>query len=608
MFIRKTLTGRGDGGERYATYRLVRSERIGGRVRQVTLLNLGADFGVPEEQWRELALLIETLLAGSEPLLEPDAALRPVAEDVVRRLHARDLGASRPGDESDLATVRLDSLSHEQVRSVGCERLALAALDDLRFIETLERLGASERDARIAAALVVARMIHPSSEREAFRWLSANSATLELLDVDSGKSLTLSKLYRIGDLLWRHRAALEEALCARERDLFGIPDTIVFFDLTNTHMTGRPSSALARFGRSKQRRDDCPIVTLALSLNQAGFPQHSEILPGNISEPATLADAIGRLECQARGSNAPRPTVIMDAGISTEANLAWLRAGGYHWITVRRGVSAPPGREADAAFETRAGHDARAWRLAAGDDEAHLCVWSHERQQKDEAVLARQRHNFEDALRALHGGLSKKNHIKQFTKVMEKLGRLKERYRRVHRQYDIEVESGEKGRASAVRWRRNALHAERDRQAGIYVLRTSHVEWDLETVVRTYWKLTELEATFRSLKSEIGLRPVWHSKTSRIAAHLFIAVLAYHAVHLLRTRLAAHGLHDRWSTIRDKLAGWVRLTSTIREVDGNRIVIRQDAQPDAEARVIAQAAGLTVDPHRRRAVLPGVSR
>ena len=424
-----------------------------------------------------------------------------------------------------------------------------------------------------------------------------------MLEVDGGKPLTLNKLYRTGDLLWRHRAALEEALYVRERDLFGITDTIVFFDLTNTHMTGRPASPLARFGRSKQKRNDCPIVTLALSLNEAGFPQHSEILPGNVSEPATLADAIERLECQTR--DAPKPTVIMDAGISTEANLAWLRARGYHWITVRRGVSAPPEREADAAFETRAGHDARAWRLEAGDDEAQLCIWSHERQQKDEAMLARQRRNFEDALRALHDGLSKKNHIKQLTRVMEKLGRLKERYRRVHRQYDIEVEPGEKGRAAAVRWRRNALHAERDRQAGIYVLRTSHVEWDLETVVQTYWKLTELEATFRSLKSEIGLRPVWHSKTSRIAAHLFIAVLAYHAVHLLRTRLAAHGRHDRWSTIRDKLAGWVRLTSTLREVDGNRIVIRQDARPDAEARAIAQAAGLTVDPHRHRAALTG---
>ncbi len=269
----------------------------------------------------------------------------------------------------------------------------------------------------------------------------------------------------------------------------------------------------------------------------------------------------------------------MDAGLSTETNLAWLRARGYHGITVRRGVSAPPG------------HQARAWRLEAGDDEAHRCVWSHERQHKDAAVLARQRRTFEDAMCALHDGLSKK---------IKKLGRLKERDRRVHRQYDIEVEPVEKGRAGAVRWRRNALHAERGRQAGIYVLRTSPVEWDLETVVRTDWTLTELEATVRSLTSEIGLRPVWHSKTARIAAHLFIAVLADHAVHLLRTRLAAHGLHDRWSTARDKLAGSVRLTSTIRKVGGNRIVMRQDAC------AIAQAADLTVDPHRRRAVLPGV--
>ncbi len=165
-------------------------------------------------------------------------------------------------------------------------------------------------------------MVHPSSEREAFRWLGANSATLELLELDRGKALTLDKLHRTGDLLWRHRAALEDALCARERDLFGIPGTIVFFDLTNTRMTGRPHSGLARFGPSKQKRDDCPLVTLALSLDEAGFPRHSEILPGNISEPATLADAIGRLERQSGGRGAPKPTVVMDAGISTEANLA----------------------------------------------------------------------------------------------------------------------------------------------------------------------------------------------------------------------------------------------------------------------------------------------
>ncbi len=124
-------------------------------------------------------------------------------------------------------------------------------------------------------------------------------------------------------------------------------------------------------------------------------------------------------------------------------------------------------------------------------------------------------------------------------------------------------------------------------------------------MVRTCWKLTGTEATFRSLKSGTDLRPIWTGKTSRIAAHLFIAVLACHAVHLLRTRLAAHGIHDRWGTIRDKLAGWVRLTSTIREVGENRIVIRQDARPDADARAIARAAGLAIAPRRRRATLPG---
>lgn len=177
---------------------------------------------------------------------------------------------------------------------------------------------------------------------------------------------------------------------------------------------------------------------------------------------------------------------------------------------------------------------------------------------------------------------------------MERIGRLRERYRRVNRQYDIDVKRGERGLASAVVWKRNDL--QREGEAGTYVLRTSHVDWDLETVVRTYWKLTDLEATFRSLKSELGLRPV--SKTSR--THLFIAVLAWHGVHLLRTRLAAHGIHDSWETIRNKLAGWVRITSTVNEIDGASIVVRQDARPDAHASAIARTLGVGTGPRRQR--------
>ena len=167
--------------------------------------------------------------------------------------------------------------------------------------------------------------------------------------------------------------------------------------------------------------------------------------------------------------------------------------------------------------------------------------------------MVRRRERFEAEVRALHAGLARKGCTKRYDKVLERLGRLKERYRQVAGQYDITVERGSgQGRAAqlatAIRIEPNGKHPARDAQAGMYVLRTSHTQWGPERVVQTYWQLAEIEAAFRSLKGEAGLRPIFHVKPSRIRAHLFLAVLAYHGVHLLRKRLAqaiglAPGLH-----------------------------------------------------------------
>ncbi len=108
------------------------------------------------------------------------------------------------------------------------------------------------------------------------------------------------------------------------------------------------------------------------------------------------------------------------------------------------------------------------------------------------------------------------------------------------------------------------------------------------------------EATFRALKTELGLRPIWHVKHSRIAAHLFLAVLAYHAVHLIRTRLKARGIRLSWDSIRTRLRPWVRMTTTIRETNGRLIVNRQDVRPPAQVAQIARAAGVEPHHHRRR--------
>ena len=346
-------------------------------MKQKTLLNLGATLPIPKHRWPELVEIIEAELVRNQSHFAPDPELAEAAEAIVRRLRGRAMAAAETEEAAtsaaetvndDTATIRLNSVEIENARSVGCERLALSSLDALGFRDILRDVGLSDRDARIAMALVIARMVHPASEREILRWLETNSAALELLHLDTGQALKLDKLYRLGDSLIKHHRAIEDTLFDRQRTLFGRSGAVIFYDLTNTYMTGRPASDLARFGRSKQERNDCPLVTLALATDEGGFPRRSCVLPGNVSEPGTLLEALDSLTT--RDEDEDKPTVIMDAGIATEDNLAALRDRGYHWITVTRGGARPDQtdrvtmRDPDAEIETRLGHEARIWNLS----------------------------------------------------------------------------------------------------------------------------------------------------------------------------------------------------------------------------------------------------
>lgn len=603
MYIRATKTHT-KGGKAARSHRLCRSVRIGDKVRQETLLNLGVDYPVPQRQWRDVVLVTETLLAGRRPMLPVPSDIEAAAEDLVRRLRATGLAPAAPerqGRDRAVATVDLDTLEHEDTRSVGGERVCLAGLEELGFRDLLHAQGVRGRDARVAMALVVAKMLHPSSEREAFRWLREDSAALELLDLDRGKALSLQKLYRTGDVLWRHRRALQAGLFRRERELLELPDTIVFYDLTNTWYTGRSDEKLLRFGRSKERRDNCPLVTLALSLDGAGFPRGCEVLAGDVSEPSTLEAALKRFEAEVGAGEGPKPTVVLDAGIATEENVVWLRERGYGWICVSREARpAPPEGDADVTLTTSARQEVQAWKLEGDGEEVRLVAVSEAKRATDEAMLARHRGRYEAALSHLHEGLTIPHRRKRYEKVLDTVGRLRERYRLVSGQYAVEVTKGEGPNATAVEWTRTKRYGARDAGVGSYLLRSSRTDWDTEQIVRTYWRLTEIEATFRSLKTELGLRPIWHVKRSRIAAHLFLAVLAYHGVHLIRTRLKARDIPLSWEALRTRLRPWVRMTTTIRGTNGRLIVNRQDVRPPAHLVQMARAAGVEPYPHRRR--------
>ena len=210
-----SLTRSRDSGKQH---RLCQSVRHGDPVRQVTLLNRGADFSVPRRRWAELPHLIETL-DQQQPLFPPDPRLLEPAEEILQQLRQRRSNAVSPDDDPH-ALVRLDSLCHPPSTSVGAERVALAALEALQFPRLLRSVGLSERHASVATSLVMARMLQPASELAASRWLARRSAALELVGLDTNQPPSVNTLHRCGDRLWQRRAALEAGLTLRQQSLF----------------------------------------------------------------------------------------------------------------------------------------------------------------------------------------------------------------------------------------------------------------------------------------------------------------------------------------------------------------------------------------------------
>jgi hypothetical protein len=544
MYIRRTTIKSRRTGEPYYTYRLVESVRTDGSVRQRTLLNLGRHFEVPREQWAPLAQRIEQRLSGQDDWLAVD--LDPQWEEAAQRYSALVVRANARLEEGgspqsvDYQSVDVDSLDLVRPRSVGVEHVALEALRQVGLDGKLEQLGFSGPQRAVAIGTIIARMVAPGSELFTHGWLGGHSGLGELID-DDFESLNLMQLYRASDQLLKHKEALEAFLYARERSLFEFDEVITLYDLTNTFFEGTGSgNANAELGKSKEKRSDCPLVTLALVLDGSGFPKRSEVFAGNVSEPKTLAQMVDTL---VEKDASPTPTVVLDAGIATEENIAWLVENQYRYVVVSRKRH----REFNAAEAVAVKDDGaihiQAQRVVNSEtDEVELYCHSSQREKKEQGIQGLFTKRFENALEKLASGLHKKGTVKQYDKVLERVGRLKQKYSRAAQYYDVSVAHDEAtGKASAIHWQRNQTLD--DTLPGVYCLRTNQDQWDEATLWRTYTMLTDLEAVFRCLKSELGLRPIFHHKTDRVAGHLFISVLAYHLVHTIRIQLKACGIH-----------------------------------------------------------------
>lgn len=597
MYIRRTKTRQTASGESYYTHRLVRSERIGTKVRQRTLLNLGRHFDVEQAHWPAFCAYLDELLKGQTALLPPDlpSDAEQQAQHIVARLLAREAPLSTTESaplERDYQSIDVDSMALVRPRSVGVEQLGLWAMEQTGVIQHLEALGWTGSQRAVGIGLIIGRMAAPGSELATHRWLSETSALGELLGVDY-ESKHLMQLYRCSDRLMKHRDSIESHLFNRVAELFGLSCTVTLYDLTNTYFEGQAAiNPKAKRGRSKEKRSDCPLLTLGLILDGSGFVRRSEVFSGNVSEGTTL-------ETMLRGLQAPSGAlVVMDRGIATEANLIWLRENGYRYLVVSRERDRQFDSQQAITIKTAGDETIRLHKQLSEDGkEARLYCLSEQRAKKEAGISKRFSERFETALNKMSEGLGRARTTKRIDKLWERIGRLKEKSHGIGQHYQVEIIADDSGEmATEIRWQRQPVEGSQLTDPGVYCLRSNVTDWDEERMWRSYMMLTDLEAVFRSLKSELGLRPIYHHKQIRSDGHLFITVLAYQLVQFIRRRLGHGGRHDSWKRIRQIMNNQRRVTATFRRKDGRTLHIRKATRAESEQQEIYNSLGIDPAP------------
>ena len=604
MYIRRTHTNNSATGERYFTYRLVENQRVNGKPRQITLLNLGRHFAVDQDHWPALCARIAELIGHQDslvmvelPLFEEQTAQRLAALLVKRQAQtteaAADQSAAAPAAAvTDCQTVDVDSLELSRPRSVGVEQVGLWAMQQLGFQTLLRELGFNEKMISVAVGQIIGRMAAPGSELATHRWLGRQSGLGELLDVDY-EAMPLMTLYRASDQLWKHHARIESSLFDRVSDLFGLSTTVALYDLTNTYFEGEvPGNTKARRGRSKEKRGDCPLVTLGLVLDGSGFVRRSQTFAGNVSEPGTLAGMLAGLQVP-KGA-----LVVLDAGIASQDNIDELVAGGYRYIVVSRERSRQFDPEQAVGLTTASGDTVHCQKVLSEDgQEVRLYCHSETREHKEQAMTDAFSQRFEAALKQLAEGLQRPRTEKRPDKLWERIGRLKQKHHGIGQHYAIELQLDDSGdKAIGLTWCKTPIDGTQLTHPGVYCLRSNEIRWDEETLWRTYIMLTDLEAVFRSLKSELGLRPIFHHKEERTDGHLFITVLAYQFVQVIRRHLRDSDIEGSWRSLRQTLSGQCRVTASFRRADGGATHIRKATRAEPEQLAIYRALALNPAP------------
>ncbi|MDR3285157.1 MAG: IS1634 family transposase [Holosporales bacterium] len=576
------------------------SFREGTKVKTKIILNLGASFEFPRELWPRLCSRIETILYGQKMLFPEEDSIEQYARVLASRIRATSFRPPKKKEQENIEYedgISVLGSNTENGRSVGAEHVALHGIQTVNLPEIFKLVGFNHSQIKMALGLVAARMVHPSSERETYRWLSKESALGELLGIDFSTKPLLS-LYRISDLIYENIFDIEKKIFSRVSQLFNLSQIITLYDLTNTYFEGNPSTSKAKRGRSKEKRSDCPLITVALVLDSSGFIRRTKFFAGNVSEQETLEKMLIKLEAE------PGNLVIMDRGISTSKNIAWLIKNKYRYLVVSKETYREFDHNLASPLETASGDEISIYRTVNKDcTEARLHCYSEKRAIKENGITKRRVDILEDGLNKLNKNLSNSRCKKNLEYILKKIGNLETKSKGIAQHYKITVIDNSKEKketdpliAKQILFEKIPKEGSILTSPGVYCLKTNDLNFSAIQMWQTYIMLTDLESVFRSLKSELGLRPIFHWKGDRIEGHLFITILAYQSVQAIRQNLKKNNINDSWWTIRNGLINHQRTTTVFPRRDLDPIKIRKANIPEPYQKKIYETLNITSRP------------
>jgi len=415
--------------------------------------------------------------------------------------------------KNNFQEVDLETVEQTESKQIGGEWLVKQAFEKIGINKIFSEIGLSEKQSNTAQMLLTAKMLHPSSELEAERWLNESSAATELYQ--NTEKISRYKLYQAAEKLYGNKHLIDNRLYTNLENLFSGKNKIVIFDLTNMYFEGQMlGSEKANFGRSKQKQSGSKLIGLALSIDSLGFVRYSKFYKGNISEPGTFENMIEDVSSQLT-SNTDKPVVVMDAGIATEDNLALLRSDKYKYdyACVSRIIPKEYENltENAVSISDNRGHKIELRKIdVKNKPDNFLHVKSEQKQKKEQSIDKKLTERLEAQLQEIKDKLPKPRTTKKIEKVHEKVGEIKAKLSRVGWLYDIKyTEDKDKGIVTDITWERKK---ERERPKGEYFLRYTKTAVNENEIWQVYNLTRDVEAVFRTLKTDLDIRPVYHQK------------------------------------------------------------------------------------------------